>query len=118
MPGYNTAMRNIILDTIAANVGGGTNTLQVLDAANLVLATHSNIPSFPASSNGSTSLTTVPDSTITANGTATKVRVTKGTAVNEYTVANGEVTFGDNVYVLNGVSKVTNITLNYPSGGL
>lgn len=118
MPGYNTAMRNIILDTIATNVGGGTNTLTVLDAANAVLATHSNIPSFPAASNGSTQLTTVADSTISAGGTATKVRVTKGTAVNEYTTAAGEVTFGDNNYVLGGISKVTSITLNYPTGGL
>jgi hypothetical protein len=118
MPGYNLAMRNIILENIAANVGGGTNTLQVLDAANLVLATHSNIPAFPAVNNGSTQLTTVTDSTIGANGTATKVRVTKGTAVNEYTVAAGEVTFGDANYVVNGVSKVTSITLNYPTGGI
>lgn len=118
MPGYNLAMRNIILENIAANVGGGTNTLQVLDAANVVLATHSNIPAFPTVVNGTTQLTTVADSTITANGTATKVKVTKGTAVNEYTVAAGEVTFGDNNYVNNGVSKVTSITLNYPTGGL
>lgn len=116
MPGYNTAMRNIILENIAANVGGGTNVLQVLDAANAVLAVHNNIPAFPAVANGTTQLTTVADSTITASGTATKVRITKGTAVNEY--GAGEVTFGDNNYVLNGVSKVTSITLNYPSGGL
>lgn len=118
MPGYNTAMRNIILENIAANVGGGTNTLQVLDAANVVLAVHNNIPAFPAVANGTTQLTTVADSTISANGTATKVRVTKGSAVNEYTVAAGEVTFGDNNYVSGGVSKVTSITLNYPTGGL
>lgn len=116
MPGYNLAMRNAVNDAIAAQVGGGTNTLEVLTAANAVLATHSNIPSFPASVNGSTTLTTVADDVIDASGTATKVRVTKGGSVNEY--GPGEVTFGDPAYVIGGVSKVTSITIAFPSGGL
>lgn len=116
MPGYNSAMRNGITDYIASQVAGGV--LTVLDAANVVLATHSTVPSFPAASNGSTSLTTIPDDTIDASGIATKVRVTKGGVINEYTVAAGEVTFGDNNYVVGGTSKVTNLTIAYPTGGL
>lgn len=116
MPDYNTDMRNSVAAHIASQVGGGN--LVVLDAANNVLATHNAIPAFPAPASGSTSLTTIPDSTITAGGTATKVRVTKGTVVNEYRANAGEVTFGDPNYVVNGISKVTNITIAFPSGGL
>lgn len=118
MPSYNTAMRNAILDAIATNVGGGTNTVEVLTAANAVLATHNNISAFPAASNGSTVLSSIPNSTITGSGTATKIRVTKGSMVNEFTVAGGEVTFADNNYVSGGTSQITSITLNYPTGGL
>lgn len=117
MAGYNLAMRNAILDAIAANIGGGTNTVEVLTAANAVLATHTNIPSFPAAVNGSTQITAISDDTIDANGTAAKIRVTKGGMVNEF-VAPGEVTFADNNYIAGGTSKITSITLNYPTGGL
>lgn len=118
MPDYNVTMRNTILTAIANNVGGGTNTLEVLTSADAVLATHSNIPAFPAVANGTTSLTTITDSTISAPGIATKVRVTKAGHINVYTVAGGEVTFADNNYVAGGTSRVTNITLNYPTGNL
>lgn len=116
MPGYNSAMRNSITDHIASQVAGGV--LTVLDAANIVLATHSTVPAFPAASNGTTSVTTIPNDVIDVAGTATKIRVTKGGIVNEYTVAAGEVTFGDNNYVVGGTSKVTNLTIAYPTGGL
>lgn len=118
MPDYNGTMRNTILTAIANNVGGGTNTLEVLTSADVVLATHNNIPAFPAVANGSTTLTTISDSSITASGVATKVRVTKAGHVNVYTVAAGEVTFADNNYVSGGVSRVTSLTLNYPTGNL
>jgi hypothetical protein len=116
MPGYNPAMRNSITDHIAAQVAGGV--LTVMDAANVVLATHSTVPSFPPAANGTTSVTTIPNDVIDVSGIATKVRVTKGGIINEYTVAAGEVTFGDNNYVVGGESRVTNLTIAYPTGGL
>lgn len=118
MPDYNNTMRNSILSNIASNIGGGTNTLEVLNAADQVLATHNNIPAFPTVVNGNTSLTTIPDATISFGGIATKVRVTKAGHVNVFTVAAGEVTFEDNNYVVGNTSKVTSLTLNYPTGNL
>lgn len=118
MPDYNNTMRNSILTNIANNIGGGTNTLEVLNAADQVLATHNNIPAFPAAVNGTTSLTTISDAVMTGNGIATKVRVTKAGNVNVFTVAAGEVTFDDNNYVVGNTSRVVSLTLNYPSGNL
>jgi hypothetical protein len=115
MANYDVDVRNAICDFIASTVTGGT--LTVLDASNNVLATHGAVPAFGASAAGVANCGVIANATITAGGTAAKVRVTKGTYLHEF-LSPGEVTFSNTTYVLNGESQITLLRINYPDGTL